>query len=926
MSGQVKIGEVVTTSMKKSLLLAVLPALMVLSGCSLGPKTNKNNMIEDTLIHEEIFGGLSDVEFKPIKLEPNKALPSGTSLYKPMIGFQRKDNTENNTYSVRFVAAMQSGTDSASWYRSVHNLSGQIVEGKEKKEVPVTGVYSALNNNGNPSYATEVEAEDGTKPYDCYAVYCLLNIPNSFSDYYVDAFINVTNGNQTVTSSVGSINVADPDKTNTYDFGNNDRCLAFINGKAVESGDLNGNKVALYSAKFNAGDKLQVYYVNQEALTYSLYGNQSLGESTSDFSLSNGNELTALTGGIYNVYLNNDGQYYFQKGLYLEGKSDWGNNDAYMELNKNSSYTGAYKIDYLKTINGLPIYLTFYRTNDYDKVQFSKTNSSDWTGFMSLPTNRNNFFRYSSGRWSFFGDDESEISFTFDEDALNTPQEIHTTDQTNYLNFSEPYYSIDGTDLNGFNATGSSGGYSNPNPALTKVSWAPKAVSVSWDYVVPNGKTLSKYQLEYSQYEDLSDSYVVEGTTANSVSFVNPYLGDNYFRVIANFTDGTQETSAIKIFKVDTQAPRNLDVGNMPNCRDVGGRTTYAGGKIRQGLIYRTAGNKFDNSSSVNQDCKDVLLNQLKVKTELNVSNKTTNNVYLSGTNVIDAFMDYGNVPYSNLARNAEKVRQAMDVFADEDNYPVFFHCRIGTDRTGITGVMLNGLLGVPFNEVIQDYCFSNFSPIDNQRYPGKTPDDNGDDIKKYIDEILAMPGNNFQEQTINSLLTIGVSSETINAIIDNMTIGPKASVPTTGKIGKGALLTSTGTTKTGSGYDNPDTYYQITTYQQVSYSTQLTEGDKDIVVYMGYTGTVNTSTSTLLKDRIVLKIDGVEKTISNDKNLWTAGFGTTKNLGRTGYMFNILGCYNLSAGQHTITISIKNSGTFNVASICVFDHNASNA
>ena len=922
MSGQVKIGEVVITSMKKSLLLAVLPAFMVLSGCSLGPKTNKNNMIEDTLIHEEIFGGLSDVEFKPIKLEPNKALPSGTSLYKPMIGFQRKDNTENNTYSVRFVAAMQSQTDSASWYRSVHNLSGQIVEGKEKKEVPVTGVYSALNNNGNPSYATEVEAEDGTKPYDCYAVYCLLNIPNSFSDYYVDAFINVTNGNQTVTSSVGSINVADPDKTNTYDFGNNDRCLAFINGKAVESGDLDGNKVALYSAKFNAGDKLQVYYVNQEALTYSLYGNQSLGESTSDFSLSNGNELTALTGGIYNVYLNNDDQYYFQKGLYLEGKSDWGNNDAYMELNKNSSYTGAYKIDYLKTINGLPIYLTFYRTNDYDKVQFSKTNSSDWTGFMSLPTNRNNFFKYSSGRWSFFGDDESEISFTFDEDALNTPQRIHTEDQNNYLNFSGEYYNITSSDLSSFNANG------NTNAS------APLPVSISWDYIVPNGKTVSNYQLEYSQYEDLSDSYVVDGTTAKSISFYNPYIGDNYFRVIANFSDETQEASPIKVFKVEDIAPRNLKVGNMPNCRDMGGRITYAGGRIRQGMIYRTAGNKFDKYTAVNDDCKNILRNQLKVKTEINVADGTSNNVNLGGNvQLVNATMDYGQkvnnqgYPYSNLSRNAERIRYVMDTLADPNNYPVFYHCRIGTDRTGITGMMIGGLLGIPFNEVFQDYCFSNFAPIDGQRYPHKSSDPNGDDPAKYIDEIRAMPGATYQEQTYNALLSIGCSAQTLNSIIDIMTVGNKANLASTAKIGKGNSLTSTGTIKYDSNYNHPEIYYEVSSGKEASMTETFTNGQKDIVVYMGYTidNGVSPSTTTLLKNCIKLKIDGVEQTITNSKNLYTAGFGKTNQNNRIAYMFNILGTYNLSAGQHTITISVT-SGTFNIGTICVFDHNASNA
>ena len=502
--------------------------------------------------------------------------------------------------------------------------------------------------------------------------------------------------------------------------------------------------------------------------------------------------------------------------------------------------------------------------------------------------------------------------FTFNEEELNTPQEIHTADQKAYLNFSKPYYQITGNDLNGFHATGAS--------SLQKSSWAPKQVKVSWEYGAPEGKTLSKFQLVFGQEEDLSDGYTVNGNKSNSISFSNPYLGDNYFKVIANFSDGSKEESEIKVFKVEDIAPRNLDVGNMPNCRDMGGRTTYAGGKIKQGMIYRTAGNAFDNRSQVDDACKEVLLNQLKVKTEINVANSTGNNVNLSGTKVENCFMAYGSVPYSNLARNSVRIRQIMEILSKEENYPVFYHCRIGTDRTGITGVMINGLLGVPFNEVIQDYGFSNFSPIDNQRYPHKTPDNNGDDIAKYIDEILAMPGKNFQEQAYNALLTIGCPAEQLDTIIDIMTIGDKADIQNTGKVGKGDALTSTGNKKTSSDYKNPAIYYECSSGKAVNFATDLTAGNKDIVIYLAYTGSVQTSNTTKLSSSIKLSIDGSEKTMTNDKNLWTAGFGNTQQDSRIGYMFNILGQYDLTAGSHTVSISVS-SGTFNIATICVFDH-----
>ena len=511
----------------------------------------------------------------------------------------------------------------------------------------------------------------------------------------------------------------------------------------------------------------------------------------------------------------------------------------------------------------------------------------------------------SSSKYAGTSIPETAGEFTFDETALSIPQEIHTANQKKYLNLDKQYYHITADDLTSCNAMG------NSNQS------APNKVTVSWNYGVPSGKTVSKYQLVYGQKADLSDGLTVEGTTAKTVSFYNPYLGDNYFKVIANLSDGSKQESAIKTFKVDGTAPRNLYAGNMPNVRDTGGRTTYAGGKIKQGLIYRGAGNKFDNRSSIDSECQNILKNVLKIRTEINVANSTGNNLGISSIAVQNCFMDYGATPYSNLARNAERIRQVMDILADEDNYPVFYHCRIGTDRTGITGMMINGLLGIPFNEVFQDYCFSNFAPIDGQRYPNKPSDPNGDDPAKYIDEILAMPGATYQEQTYNALLSIGCKAETLNKIINFMTEGPKATLPGTEKVASGNDLTSDGTKQTSSDYTNPAVYYACSSGKKASMSATFTAGQKDVVVYLGST---DSSSSTKLTDRITLKIDGSEKTIASTKTLYTAGFGQTQQNRRTGYMFNLLGQYEFTAGNHTVEISVK-SGTFNIGTIAVFDH-----
>ena len=62
--------------MKKSILLVFLPAVLVLSSCSL-VKTENNYFIEDNDAHEEIFGALSSDQLQTIKLNPYKSLEEG---------------------------------------------------------------------------------------------------------------------------------------------------------------------------------------------------------------------------------------------------------------------------------------------------------------------------------------------------------------------------------------------------------------------------------------------------------------------------------------------------------------------------------------------------------------------------------------------------------------------------------------------------------------------------------------------------------------------------------------------------------------------------------------------------------------------------------------------------------------------------------
>lgn len=482
---------------------------------------------------------------------------------------------------------------------------------------------------------------------------------------------------------------------------------------------------------------------------------------------------------------------------------------------------------------------------------------------------------------------------------FNSPVEIHTARQKEFLAYQGKYDEIDpslypdGSQL-----------ISDSNP-----------VALSWNYTAPNGKTVSSYDVTYGQKNDLSDGYTIN-VTSKSANLVNPYLGVNYFKIEAVLSDGSRDGSGIRSFSVDETCPRNLAIGGMTNCRDMGGRVTEDGGKIKQGLVYRTSGYKFDYSTTITEDGKKEMLQHLKVKTEVNVADSQSYNLNLTGTTVVNLNMDYGGSASHHFSRNTESVKNFFNLLGDSSNYPVYFHCRIGTDRTGLCANLLYGLLGVPVNEIYQDYLFSNFGKIGEKRYIGaKAGQDN---IQNYMNEINNLSGETFKNKVYNALLAIGVSSTTLDTIISNMTEGTLAKNNNAGQVVATAdKLTGNGVTVTAdtSERNHPDYYFTLnSTSKSVSYTFTTPKAYKGQIV--AYLGNTEHSTSKKIGDAISCKVDNNAVTIK-DQTYADACMGNCSN--RMNYYPVILGEADLSAGSHTITIT-GTSNTMNIGTLCIFD------
>jgi len=473
-------------------------------------------------------------------------------------------------------------------------------------------------------------------------------------------------------------------------------------------------------------------------------------------------------------------------------------------------------------------------------------------------------------------------------------KQIHTQRQAEYLAYDGEYVSIPEAN------------YPDGQQHLSD----PEPINLEWNFEVPSGKTLDNYSVKVGKEADLKDGYVIKGTTENKLDIYNSYLGVNYFQVIANYTDGSKDVSAIKSYKVEEVYPRNLKIDGMTNCRDMGGgRVLEDGGYIKQGLLFRTSGtNGWGNGRAKVPDTittagKEELLTRLGCKTEINVNNSGSNQVGVK--NYVEAYMWYDGGKH-HLYRNAEPLKRVFHALANPENYPIFYHCRIGTDRTGLCAIMISGLLGVSENEIFQDYLFSNFGNIQEKRYIGDKA--GRDNILNYINDLKTYPGEKFQNKVYNFLLSIGVPADELDSIIDILTEGPQAS----GNHNKQEVITADGfepigtemqtiaDTATGkAAYAHPKNYFTLGADQAITATFNPNyEGEAKLIAYLGNRNSNNNK----IADSIKVEVDSNEIEVDQELTFANVGFGNGDS--RVYYSPVMLATVDIVKGETAVTIT----------------------
>lgn len=153
----------------------------------------------------------------------------------------------------------------------------------------------------------------------------------------------------------------------------------------------------------------------------------------------------------------------------------------------------------------------------------------------------------------------------------------------------------------------------------------------------------------------------------------------------------------------------------------------------------------------------------LGIKTEIDLRNSSD---YLPSGTAVDG-VDYYNFPLSHTSNasyftddtNRLGVKNTLELMANPLNYPLMFHCNIGTDRTGFISFIVNALLGVEEECLYRDYMMSNFAKIGGIRDIAS--------ISTYLSQ-LKTNYNGASDLSLgakNYMLSLGVSEENIESI-----------------------------------------------------------------------------------------------------------------------------------------------------------------
>lgn len=335
--------------MRNKLLLIALPALMVMSSCTYMEHATRVDLFkEDTVAHEEVFGGQA---IQGPAVQRMADVDSDTD-YKVgyQIHFDDKGNADDadDVISIRFIAAIKADYTVMRWTRGVASKNGGELKAlSDHRYDEVKGedvyfdskvVYTSLNNGSGVDEMTAGEGDFAG--YTGFIVYSLLNIPYAEN---VDAYLGVTlrltpaKGDAVQTDFYAvkvEKNGAGTASAHSFKFASDKNGFFLAKGESVVDADAStrGENAASFTASLAADDSFVV--VQKTASLFKVWDGSCLRDA--DANIVNDNGLVkAATASRYVFYLNGSNEIYHTKydeptSYYVRGTAGegWGNGEG----------------------------------------------------------------------------------------------------------------------------------------------------------------------------------------------------------------------------------------------------------------------------------------------------------------------------------------------------------------------------------------------------------------------------------------------------------------------------------------------------------------------------------------------------------------------------------------------------------------------
>lgn len=292
-------------------------------------------------------------------------------------------------------------------------------------------------------------------------------------------------------------------------------------------------------------------------------------------------------------------------------------------------------------------------------------------------------------------------------------------------------------------------GYVKNGEALSDI---PTPVSITWDSI-PGAESYTLY-VSTSNSFPAGNTITISNLTSTTHDVYNLLANSTYYWKVA----GGETESTVNTFKTKDTV-RYIWADGARNLRDIGG---WNG--IKQGLAYR--GSELNINYVLTEDGVKTMHDDLGIKTDLDLRSSSQLMKDESGKPVspIGSDVNLVNVAISNYTAaysEAFLYKQVLQTFANSDNYPIYFHCAGGADRTGTVAFIIEALNGVSEEDLSIDYELTSFS-----NYGLRQRTDGGYYYASTVAKMKTYSGNTLKEKAENyAMETLGLTRAEVSNI-----------------------------------------------------------------------------------------------------------------------------------------------------------------